>query len=148
MISIRALTAAAVLCMPTLSSALDAGVSVSIGEPGFYGRLDIGRFPAPQLIYPQPVIIQPAPVAVVAPPLYLHVPPGHIKKWSKHCHRYNACGQPVYFVQDSWYDNVYVPAYAERHGKGHHDDHDHEQHHDHHDHDKGGHHGRGRGHDD
>jgi len=101
--------------------AADVGVSVSVGQPGFYGRLDIGNFPQPQLVYPQPVIIQAAPVGVVAPqPLYLHVPPGHAKKWRKHCHKYNACGQPVYFVQEGWYNNVYVPRYQEAH-RGHHD---------------------------
>ena len=34
---------------------------------------------------------------------YLWVPPGHQKKWSKHCREYNACGVPVYFVDDGWY---------------------------------------------
>ena len=32
-------------------------------------------------------------------PLSLYVPPGHQKNWGKYCGRYNACGQPVYFVQ-------------------------------------------------
>ena len=31
--------------------ATDVGVSVSIGQPGFYGRLDIGGYPPPQRIY-------------------------------------------------------------------------------------------------
>ena len=35
-------------------------------------------------------------------PLYLYVPPGHQKHWAKHCARYNACGHPVYFVQEKW----------------------------------------------
>jgi hypothetical protein len=48
----------------------------------------------------------------VAPqPIYLHVPPDHAKDWRKHCREYNACAQPVYFVQDGWYENVYVPQY-------------------------------------
>jgi hypothetical protein len=34
--------------------------------------------------------------------VYLYVPPGHQKNWAKFCGRYNACGQPVYFVQDEW----------------------------------------------
>ena len=65
-------------------------------------------------------------------PVYMHVPPGHAKDWGKHCRKYNACGQPVYFVEDRWYTNTYVPAYAQEHGKksgkkqgggkGHHDD--------------------------
>ncbi len=96
--------------------AADVGVSVSISEPGVYGRIDIGNFPQPQLISPTPVIIL-RPRGVVREPIYLHVPPGHAKKWSKHCHKYNACGHPVYFVQESWYNNEYLPQYRERHGK-------------------------------
>jgi len=104
--------------------AADVGVSVSVGEPGFYGRVDIGNFPQPQVIYPQPVVIQRVPVAVAPQPIYLRVPPGHAKNWRKHCHKYDACGQPVYFVRDDWYNNVYVPRYREeheheRHAKGH-----------------------------
>ncbi len=67
-------------------------------SPGVYGRIEIGTAPPPPLIYSQPVIVYRNPV-VVQQPLYLHVPPGHAKKWSKHCARYNACGQPVYFVR-------------------------------------------------
>jgi len=98
--------------------AADVGVSVQIGEPGFYGRIDIGNFPQPQLIYPQPMIVQPVPPGVVRAPLYLRVPPGHAKNWRKYCGRYNACGQPVYFVQDRWYNDVYAPRMRERHGEG------------------------------
>lgn len=102
------------------ASAADVGVSIQVGQPGFYGRIDIGNAPRPVLVYPEPVIVQPAPVAVVRRPIYLRVPPGHVKKWSKHCHRYAACGQPVYFVQDRWYEEVYVPhhrrvRHTERH---------------------------------
>jgi len=108
----------AILCAGTSSAfAADVGVSVQMGQPGFYGRIDIGSFPPPVLVYPEPVIIQPVPVGVVRQPIYLHVPPGHAKDWRKHCRKYNACGQPVYFVQDAWYNDVYVPRYRE--GKGH-----------------------------
>jgi hypothetical protein len=99
--------------------AADVGVSVQVGEPGFYGRIEIGNFPQPQVIYRQPVIIQPVPVGVVHPPIYLRVPPGHAKHWRKHCQEYNACGEPVYFVQDRWYNEDYVPRYRESHGRGH-----------------------------
>jgi len=107
------------------AQAADVGVSVTVGQPGFYGHIDIGNFPQPQIIYPKPVVIQPPPVRVVQEPIYLHVPPGHAKKWSKHCHKYNACGKPVYFVQDRWYNEVYVPQYRERrggHDRGHKED--------------------------
>jgi len=99
--------------------AADVGVSVSVGQPGFYGRIDIGNYPQPELIYTQSVMVRPAPVGVVYQPIYVHVPPGHEKKWSKHCHKYNACGRPVYFVRDRWYNDTYVPQYQARHGKDH-----------------------------
>ncbi|MFA5169983.1 MAG: hypothetical protein WC426_00315 [Sulfuriferula sp.] len=102
--------------MITPSLAADVGVSVSVGQPGFYGQINIGNYPAPQLIYRQPIIVER--VSVSRPPIYLHVPPGHAKHWSKHCHEYNACGQRVYFVQDNWYNQVYVPHYQKSHNKG------------------------------
>lgn len=119
---VLALVAAASTAFATAPAlAADVGVSVSVGQPGFYGRIDIGNFPRPQLIYPQPVVIQS--VAVIPQPIYLRVPPGHAKDWRKHCHKYDACSQSVYFVREDWYNNVYVPRYredqrSERHAKG------------------------------
>jgi hypothetical protein len=101
-------------CVPAMAA--DVAVSVAIGEPGFYGRIDIGTFPQPRVIIQAPVVIQAVPVGVVRAPLYLRVPPGHEKKWAKHCAEYNACGSPVYFVEDGWYNTVYVPAYKAKHG--------------------------------
>lgn len=114
---------AAAVSAPALAA--DVGVSVTVGEPGFYGRIDIGDYPQPAVIYSQPVIIAPAPVA--APPLYLRVPPGHYKHWARYCARYDACGRPVYFVQDNWYNNVYAPRYRERYGRDERYDHGHDR---------------------
>jgi hypothetical protein len=116
------MAAVAALAVPGLAAA-QATVTVQIGEPGFYGSIDIGGYPQPQLIYPQPVVIEPVPVGVVREPIYLRVPPGYAKHWNKHCRKYNACGQPVYFVQDRWYQQVYVPHYREIHHGGHHHGH-------------------------
>lgn len=118
------LLAAALVTMTTPIFAADVGVSVQVNQPGLYGRIDIGNFPPPQVIYPSPVIIQPVPMGMAPQPIYLHVPPGHQKKWHKHCRKYGACGQPVYFVQESWYQNVYVPRYRSHgnyqdNGRGH-----------------------------
>src|SRR6478609_5866254 len=113
-----ALTAATILATTTSTLAADVGVSIQVGQPGFYGRIDVGNFPPPVLVYQEPVIIQPVPVGVVRQPIYVHVPPGQAKNWRKHCGKYNACGQPVYFVQENWYNNVYVPKYHEAHGQG------------------------------
>ena len=110
---------AAVAAVTAQALAADVGVSVQVGEPGFYGRIDIGNFPQPQLIYQEPALIQRVPVGVVREPIYLHVPPGHEKNWRKHCRQYDACGQPVYFVHDDWYQHEYVPRYRESDGDEH-----------------------------
>lgn len=71
--------------------------------PGVYGRVEIGNAPPPPLLYAKPVVVAAQPGRQPAQPIYLHVPPGHAKRWSKHCHKYNACGQPVYFVKSEEY---------------------------------------------
>lgn len=94
----------------------NVGVSISIGEPGFYGRIDLGNAPPPQLIYSQPVLIQR--VAAPPPPLYLRVPVGYERNWGRYCGQYGACGRPVYFVRDDWYRNTYVPHYHDHYYGG------------------------------
>ena len=96
---------AAFLVLLGASSAQAQYASIVIhGEvkPGVYGRVEFGNAPPPVVVYPQPVVIvqQPRPLQ----PIYLHVPPGHAKKWDKHCHKYNACNRPVYFVKSHEYD--------------------------------------------
>lgn len=109
----------ALAAVPALAQT-SVGVSIGIHQPGVYGRIDIGNFPPPPIIYPQPVVIAPTPVAVYQRPVYLYVPPGHQKNWAKHCYRYAACGQPVYFVQERWV----VERYEESHrGRDRGDDH-------------------------
>lgn len=104
------------LFAPALIQAANVDVNINIGQPGYYGRIDIGDFGRPPVIYREPVIIQP--IAVSREPVYLHVPPGHAKNWRKHCGKYNACGERVYFVRDSWYEREYVPRYqAMHHGR-------------------------------
>jgi hypothetical protein len=119
------ITAAFVLATAFAGSAqaVDVGVSVEISQPGVYGRIDIGRFPQPQVWVPQPVIVT-RPVVVAQPqPVYLWVPPGHRKDWRKHCGKYNACGVPVYFVRDDWYDkNVHPRGKGKGKDKGRGDD--------------------------
>ena len=112
----KALSMAALAAAAIPAYAADVGVSLSIGQPGFYGQIDIGNYPQPQLIYAQPVLIEPTPV--YGPPVYLHVPPGHARHWAQHCAEYGACGRHVYFVRDTWYNGVYVPEYQRRHGGG------------------------------
>lgn len=125
----RILSAAAILIAtaPALAADVNFGVSVDVGQPGFQGTIDISNYPRPRLINAEPILVQPV-VGVAPPPVYMHVPPGQAKKWARYCHQYRACGRPVYFVTDDWYENTYVPKYREKHGHG------------------GGEHGHGHGH--
>jgi hypothetical protein len=94
------------------AQAADIGVSVQISQPGVYGRVDIGRFPQPEVVVAQPVIIgRPMPRVE---PVYMWVPPGHRAHWSRYCGQYHACGLPVYFVQDRWYGEHVHPRGGER----------------------------------
>lgn len=95
--------------LPVLAG--EVGVSVSVGQPGFYGRVDIGGYPPPQIIYRHPVVIDRVPAG--RPPIYLNVPPGHAKSWRRYCGAYEACGERVYFVRNGWYDREYVPRYQQ-----------------------------------
>jgi hypothetical protein len=125
--STRALLGLVCAAAAGTAAATDVGVSVQVSQPGVYGRVDIGRFPQPQVIVQQPVVVAPAPVVVAQPvqPIYVWVPPGHRKNWGKHCHAYNACGVPVYFVRHDWYaQNVMVDERDGR-GRGHDEDHGH-----------------------
>lgn len=96
-----------VLALPLLAA--DAGVSVSIGQPGYYGRIDVGGYQQPKVIYQRPRFMYRE--AMHRQPIYMHVPPGHARDWRKHCRAYNACGERVYFVQDGWYNREFVPRY-------------------------------------
>lgn len=118
---IRYATALALFCMlagpaqaaPNVNIVVDGQIS-----PGVYGRVEIGgKLPLPPLLFPQPVVIVQPPQPVPRSPIYLHVPPGHAKNWGKHCHRYRACGQPVYFVTSREYEPDYGRKF--KHGDKH-----------------------------
>jgi hypothetical protein len=115
----RILVATTMFVAGASAMAQNVGVSVHVDQPGLYGRIDIGHVPTPPvLVYQQPVVITQTPVVMQQQPIYLHVPPGHAKDWRKHCGKYNACGQRVYFVREDWYQQQYVPAVHRKHGKG------------------------------
>jgi len=95
--------AAAALLAASMASAqaADAYVSATVSgviAPGVYGRINIGNAAPPPVIYSSPVVISQPAYPVQRAPIYLYVPPGHAKNWAQHCRRYNACNQPVYFV--------------------------------------------------
>jgi hypothetical protein len=113
-----AVVALAAFCAAPAFAQSNVGVSIGINQPGVYGRIDIGNYPQPALVYAQPIMIAPHPANVYVQPAYLYVPREHQKNWSRHCGSYNACGQPVYFVQERWVRDRYNEQ--ERHeGNGH-----------------------------
>ena len=99
-----AASAAVGACAPAMAQ---VGISVGINQPGVYGRINIG-VPAPALVLPDPVIVAPPPVAVPRSPIYLYVSPYEQQNWRRYCGRYNACGQPVYFVREDWVRERYA----------------------------------------
>ena len=96
----------AALAAALSASAADVDVRIIVSSevrPGVYGRVDIGGAPPPPVLYREPVVVRRVSRPARPEPVYLHVPPGHAKNWSKHCHRYRACDQPVYFVTSDEY---------------------------------------------
>ena len=125
---ILALAGAAIAAQAATASNVDVNVVVGgVIQPGVYGRVEVGTRPPPVVntqpviitlpfIVQHPVVISQRPVVVTQSPIYMHVPPGHSKHWNKHCSKYNACNQPVYFVRNDY------RAYHEQergHGEGH-----------------------------
>ena len=90
-----------------------AAVSVSVGEPGFFGSIDIGGGPPPQLVNSAPIVAGPR--VSGAAPVYLRVPPEQQRDWAHNCSRYNACGKPAYFVHEDWYRSHYAGHAQARH---------------------------------
>jgi hypothetical protein len=79
--------------------------------PGVYGQVSIGNQGAPPVVYAQPMLIEPQ--HAPPPAIYLHVPPDHAKNWRRHCHEYNACNRPVYFVRSREYEPEYQRHYQD-----------------------------------
>ena len=114
------------LLLTTSAGATDVAASVSVGGGEFYGRIEIGTAAKPQVVSPIPVVVHPMATEAERVPIYLRVPPGHVKHWSKHCREYGACGERVFFVEERWYNEVYLPSHqatrertAEHPGHGH-----------------------------
>jgi hypothetical protein len=98
-----------ILALTTGIANAQGTVSLSMGQPGFYGRIDIGNYPQPPLLIPNAVMANAG--VYSGPPIYLHVPPAHAHAWGRHCHLYGACDHLVYFVDNGWYNEVYVPGF-------------------------------------
>ena len=78
----------AAFATPALAS---VDVSINVGQPGFYGQIDLGDAPPPRVIYREPRIVEH--VTVEQEPIYLHVRPGESRSWSRYCGEYHACGR-------------------------------------------------------
>ena len=98
---IRWSAVALLLCGASSAMAAEPYVRATVEgvlAPGVYGRIHIGNNPPPPVVNTAPVVIVNPPAAVRRPPVYVYAPPGHIQHWRRHCARYHACNQPVYFV--------------------------------------------------
>ena len=122
---------AAVLCAAAAQSAMAANVSISVVQPGVYGRINIGE-PIEQgsWINQQPIVYRQSAYTAARQPIYLYVPAAHSNNWGRYCGRYNACAQPVVFVQDGWvrgrYERDHGYGYGRGGKKGKHGDRDHD----------------------
>lgn len=79
-----------------------AYVNVTAGgplRPGVYGRIEVRNAPPPPLLSPRPVVASEEFGPSRLEPVYLYVPAGQVRRWSRYCDRYDACGRPVYFVR-------------------------------------------------
>ena len=116
------------LCAAQAELAVAADISIGINQPGVYGRVTIGE-PVPQQawVYQQPMVIAPMQYNVQRQPIYLYVPTAHSSNWGRYCSRYNACAQPVVFVQDRWVRDrhaQYVQQHPRQRGRDRDRDHD------------------------
>ncbi len=116
------------ICTAQLATA--ANISIGINQPGVYGRITLGD-PIPQQawVYQQPMVITPLQYNVQRQPIYMYVPAAHSSNWGQYCNRYNACAQPVVFVQDRWVRDrhaQYMQQYPRGRGPGRGGDRDHD----------------------
>lgn len=100
------------LALPLLSQA-QVNFNFSVGDPGYYGQVYIDNGPQPEVMNTIPIIAYPGPPNY-ARPIYLRVPLYYYQNWTQYCQIYNACYTPVYFIQDYWYQQSYIPWYRNR----------------------------------
>jgi hypothetical protein len=98
-----------VTALSPIPARAQVGLSLQVGQPGYFGQLNVGNLPPPQLVFPAPITIVQRPWMGWAQPIYLRVPPDQTMNWGRYCTLYNACSRPVYFVRDEWYRRAYAP---------------------------------------
>jgi len=110
--------------------ALAAGCALAQGKSTdeFFGRIEMGGAPAPELMSNRVVkgqhlhshgrtALPAAQIAGFEAPVYFHVRPGEEVRWAAHCKSYNACDLPVLFVTEAWYRDTYLPHMAQQDGR-------------------------------
>ncbi|MDF3030144.1 MAG: hypothetical protein K0R03_702 [Moraxellaceae bacterium] len=107
----RLIGMAALAALTTASSAGGRFTTASAEIP--HGAVDVRNFSRPELVSPHPIIVRFLSAQMLARALYLHVPQSHRTKWEGWCHHYQACGHPVYFVTEQWFERVYRPVLEE-----------------------------------
>jgi len=90
---------------------LPGPTTAPVGDPAYYGQVDLVNNTVPPTVYATPVVAQPAPPGVYYQPVYMRVPAVYYQNWPQYCGYYNACFYPVFFVQESWYVGFYSPWY-------------------------------------
>jgi hypothetical protein len=76
---------------------------------------DVSNFGHPPVIRREAVVANGAKHRRSSKPVYMHGVPGPEWHWRAYC--YDACFVPVYFVTESWFVNVYLPAIGSRDGR-------------------------------
>ncbi len=112
----RPLIAATGIALIVACGLASAAPWTMIVQPGVYGRVAIGGYAEPPLVYtPKPIMavdngygqvteeVVDAAYATDQPPVYLWVPEYQRLHWAQYSREYGATGVPVYFVDDRWY---------------------------------------------
>ncbi|WP_216903438.1 hypothetical protein [Synechococcus sp. CCY 9618] len=102
-----------------------SALTLQLGQPGYYGQINLGNLAPPPVYYRRPLSISPPNSRnrwnqASFQPVYVRVPRNQVRDWRRYCGSYQACNRPVYFVRDEWYRNVYAPrvrADARRDGR-------------------------------
>ena len=97
----RLLFAAALAATTFPALANDVGVSISIGQPGSYGRIDLGGYPQPRVMFR---------AAMNRPQIYMHVPPALPKTGASTAVLTSPVENGSIF-QNNWYERNFVSHY-------------------------------------
>jgi hypothetical protein len=111
----RLLLTAIIAATPLLGVA-QVNFNFSIGDPNYNGQIFIDNGQQPDVLNETPITGYPGPYNPSIQPIYLNVPLYVYEDWSQYCRYYGPrmCYKPVYFVDNDWYQNFYIPWYVNR----------------------------------